>query len=180
MFAVVAGGCSQSVESTAPASPEVDVSKISYSLYLNRSSLSSQEFEQYKVLPQGLFAECGTVHRGRAQVREQGIQSTTIERQTHLKTMAHDILQQVNSQDAPHVDTPGTGSDFADPGKFILVVTDAQGKAEVRTSLDWVERKPTLLAQKLNAFAQELRSVSPNSPCGNGEFYGIGRRSLAF
>jgi len=168
-------GCSFSSEVAAPGTPEVDLSKTSYSLYLNRASLASQEFEQYKALPQGLFMECGTVHRGRAEVREQGIQNPGPERQLALKAMAHEILQQLNSPEPQHFDTPGTGGGFADPGKFTLVVTDGSQKAEIRTSLDWVERKQTLFSRKLNNFTRELRGVSPKSPCGNEEFYGISR-----
>ncbi len=168
-------GCSFSSEAPAPTAPEVDLSKTSYSLYLNRASLTSQEFEQYKALPQGLFMECGVVHRGRAQVREQGIQAPSAERQRVLKSMAHGILQQLSSHEAPTVDNAGTGGGLADPGKFTLLVMDGSQKAEVRTSLDWVERKQTSLSKKLNAFAQELRGVSPKSPCGNEEFYGISR-----
>lgn len=174
-FLVFVGGCSFSSEAPAASAPEVDLSKTSYSLYLNRASLTSQEFEQYKALPQGLFMECGVVHRGRAQVREQGIQAPNAERQRILKSMAHGILQQFSSQEAPVVDNAGTGGGLADPGKFTLTVIDGSQKAEVRTSLDWVERKQTSFSKKLNAFAKELRGVAPKSPCGNEEFYGIGR-----
>jgi hypothetical protein len=172
---VVVSGCSQSSQSLPLDTKQVDLSKTSYSLYLNRASLSSQEFEQYKALPQGLFIECGTVHRGRAQVREQGIQSSSSERQLALKAMANEIYQLLKSSEAPHVDSPGTGAGLADPGKFTLVVTDGPRQVEVRTSLDWVERQQTGFSRKLNGFATELRGVAPKSPCGNEEFYGIGR-----
>jgi hypothetical protein len=168
-------GCSQSFEPSPQGANTVDLSKTSYSLYLNRASLSSQEFEQYKTLPQGLFVECGTVHRGRAQVREQDIQNPSSERQLALKVMAHEILQQLQSPEAPRVDSPGTGGGFTDPGKFTLLVSDGAQQAEVRTSLDWVERQQTVFSRKLNLFTRELRGAAPKSPCGNEEFYGISR-----
>jgi hypothetical protein len=174
-FTLAVSGCSQSSQSTPPDAKEIDLSKTSYSLYLNRASLSSQEFEQYKALPQGLFMECGTVHRGRAQVREQGIQNPSSERQLALKAVAHEILQQLKSSEVPHVDNPGTGGGFTDPGKFTLLVTDGLQQAEVRTSFDWVERQQTVFSRKLHSFTRELRGVAPKSPCGNEEFYGISR-----
>jgi len=160
---------------TAPQSTSTEGAAVSYSLYLNRSSLTAQEFEQYKALPQGLFMECGTVYRGRADVREQGIQSVSPEKRQTLHTYALEIFETLRSQEAPHFDAPGTGAGFADPGKFTLVVTRGSDTIEVKTSLDWVEQKQTVLAKKLHTFTRELRGSAERAPCNNDEFYGLTR-----
>jgi hypothetical protein len=169
-------GCS-GVASQPDLSPpsEAESAAVSYSLYLNRSSLTAQEFEQYRELPQGLFTECGTVYRGRAEVRQQGIEQPASSARMQLKAQAIHFFERLRSADPPHLDSPGTGAGFADPGKFTLVIARGADKVEVRTSLDWVERAQTTFSKDLKSFAQQLRGALSKAPCGNHEFYGIAR-----
>jgi hypothetical protein len=177
LISLLLAGCSGSVGSKSIIDAGADLSKISYSLYVNRGSLAAQEFEQYKALPQGLFMECGTVYRGRSQVAQQVIESPSSQQQEAIKAAANEIFQELTSEGEHHFDSPGMGSGIGDPGKYTLTVMNGVNKAEVRTSFDWVERKSTVLSSKLNSFTQSLRGALSKPPCGNVEFYGVGRAS---
>lgn len=168
-------GCFGSSTESPPAVQSADVSKVSYTLYMTRGSLTSQEFEQYKTLPQGVFLECGTIHRGRPQTAFQGLETGAAERQDPAKIAAHEVLALLASGEEPKIDEPGTGTGFADPGKFILTISDGGAKREIKTSLDWVEQKRTSFASKLHSFGELVRAIPSNPPCGNSEFYGLAR-----
>jgi hypothetical protein len=144
---------------------------------MTRGSLTSQEFEQYKTLPQGVFLECGSIHRGRPQTAYQGVEKGSADHYEAVKAAAGELLQILSSEEVPKYDAPGTGSGFADPGKFVFVVSNDGSKKEVKTSLDWVEQKRTSFATKLHAFTTLVRGISARPPCGNVEFYGIARES---
>jgi hypothetical protein len=148
---------------------------ISYSLYLGRGSLSSNDFEQYRSLPEGLFAECGTVHRGRSHTAYQGIEPLSAATAVGISATALEIIEQMKSEEPPRFDASGAGSGFADPGKFILLLGSEGARYEVRTSLDWVERQQTPFAKRLNTLGRLIRGVPERAPCGNGEFYGLSR-----
>jgi hypothetical protein len=148
---------------------------VSYSLYLGRGSLNSNDFEQYRALPEGLFAECGTVHRGRPHSVYQGIEPVSSDSATAISAQAHEIIEQMKSEEPPRFDAPGSSSGFADPGKFTLLLGSEGARYEVHTSLDWVERQQTPFAKRLNTLARLIRGVPERAPCNNNEFYGLSR-----
>lgn len=168
---VAGSGCWSAGEPRPTAEP----SPVSYSLYLGRGSLNSNDFEQYRALPEGLFAECGTVHRGRPHTAYQGIEPVSSDSATAIYAQAHEIIEQMKSEEPPRFDAPGSGSGFADPGKFTLLLGSEGARYEVRSSLDWVERQPTPFAKRLNALARLIRGVPERALCSNNEFYGLSR-----
>lgn len=172
---ILLSGCSLISESPKPIDAPADFAKISYSLYLQRASLTNQEFEQYKALPTGLFMECGTVHRGRARVTQQRIESLPAEQQEVVKSVAGELFRELTDDQPAHYDAPGSGMGLADPGKFILTVAKGSERTEIKTSFDWVEKKQTVLSKKLHAFTQKVRGGVEGPPCGNENFYGVGR-----
>lgn len=172
---LVLTGCSLLSTTDSSSISDADLAKVSYSLHLTRASLTGQEFEQYKALPQGVFMECGTVRRGRAEVSEQQIESPSAERQREIRIAAAELLQESLSDQAASYDPPGNASAFTDPGRYTLTIVRGSDKAEIKTSFDWVERKQTLLAAKLHAFTRLIRGATAHAPCRNEEFYGVGR-----
>ena len=176
---VVIAGCSASTPEPAQLATSEELSAISYSLYISRASLTSQEFEQYKTLPQGVFVECGTIYRGRPQTSFQGIEAGTQSQQEATKAAAYALLQILNSNESPKFDEPGVGSGFADPGKYVLTIGSGSSRREIKTSLDWVEQKRTAFAGKVHEFTTLVRGMPSTSPCGNAEFYGIARKSVS-
>jgi hypothetical protein len=173
--AILLVGCSGSEPISVPDEPVTDLSKLSYSLYMTRGSLTSQEFEQYKTLPQGLFVECGTIHRGRPQTVAQGVERNAPEQSQPAKLAAFELLQILNFEESLKLDAAGTGTGFADPGKYILTINNDGTKREIKTSLDWVEQKRTAFSTKLHTFTRLVRGIPATPPCGNAEFYGIAR-----
>ena len=168
---IVSSGC---WSSEPPRTPSEQVA-VSYSLYLGRGSLNSNDFEQYRSLPDGLFAECGTVHRGRSHTSYQGIEPISSSAASAISERTQEIIEQMKSPEPPRFDAPGSGSGFADPGKFTLLLGSEGARYEVRTSLDWVERQQTPFAKRLNTLARLIRGVPERAPCNNNEFYGLSR-----
>lgn len=174
---IALSGCSLLFDRAPEA--EIDLSPVSYQLYLTRSSLESTDFEQYKLLSTGLFFECGSIHRGRSDTKDQGIwqidpEALRATQQAAFKILEH--MKQMKRDSPPAVDVPGTNAGLADPGKFLLTVRSGDATAELKTSLDYVERDQAIIAGDAKRFAQLLRSSLAQPPCGNWDFYGIGRR----
>jgi hypothetical protein len=161
--------------SSEPPTPNEQPAVVSYSLFLSRGSLTSNDFEQYRSLPEGLFAECGDVQRGRAHTSYQGIEPIQPETTSAIAAKAQEVIEQLKADEPPLFDAPGTGTGFTDPGKFTLLLGVEGNRHEVRTSLDWVEQQHTLFAKRLNTLTQLIRGVPARALCGNGEFYGVGR-----
>ena len=168
-------GC-VALEETPPSSPE-ELSSVSYNLYVSRSSLTNTEFEQYKLLPAGLFSECGTIHRGRPETRQQTIEKIDSDKLAKSRELALELFKTVSSPEHAPADAPGANSGMADPGKYTLTVQVGDNKVELKTSFDFVERQQTSIAAHAHAFTQMLRSLPSKTLCGNQDFYGIGRRS---
>lgn len=62
---IALGGCSVDTAPLLPSDASEDLSRVSFDVHLQRSSLTNREFESYKMLPAGIFTECGVIHRGR-------------------------------------------------------------------------------------------------------------------
>jgi len=165
------------IEQTPPAAPPEKLAQVRYTLYVSRASLATTEFEQYKLLPSGLYAECGTIHRGRPETKEQVIEKVADDSLQASREMAYEVYEKLRSSDSLHVDQPGTNASLVDPGKYILSIQVDSSSAELKTSLDFVERRQESIAKEANALTQLIRGMTSKPLCGNGEFYGLGRRS---
>lgn len=152
-----------------------DLSRIGYTLLLQRSSLTSRDFESYKTVPTGVFIECGVILRGRPEVRFQRIESPDSAALEETKRLAQEIIISYRDVDPRSIDPEGSSAGFTDPGSFILSASDGDAKMHLATSVDWVERRRGALATLVNRFAQAVRRLPSKPPCGSVEFYGIGR-----
>lgn len=148
---------------------------VSFNLSMSRASLATTEFEQYKSMPVGLFAECGTIHRGRADTRDQKIEKVDAERLKEARVLAWRLFERLSAEERPPVDEPGTNASLADPGKYALKLRVADKQVELLTSLDFVERRQASIATDANKFTQVVRALPSGVMCGNSDFYGIGR-----
>lgn len=158
------------------APPSVENEKLSYQLYLSRSSMQGTDFEQYKLTPQGLFYECGIIHRGRPEVKSQGIQALEGDALQGTRELAQKISADLGTTQPPLFDPPGSNAGFADPGKFLLSLVIGDQAREVKTSLDGVEKARTRVEGHAKEFAESVRGSVTTSLCGSHDFYGIGRR----
>jgi len=152
-------------------------SAVSYTLYVSRSSLTTTEFEQYKLLPSGLYSECGTIHRGRPETRQQTIEKIDADKVVKSGELARELFGVLSSLDHSSVDAPGTSSGLADPGKYTLTVQLGDKKVDLTTSFDFVERQRSSISARAYILTQMIRSMPSRTLCGNQDFFGIGRRS---
>jgi hypothetical protein len=152
-----------------------DLSRVSYTLSLRRASLTSQDFESYKLLPVGVFIECGVVYRGRPETKFQNIEQPDSSAVDESKVLAREIIAKYRETESLSIDPVGSSAGFTDPGAFTLQVSDGDAKIDLRTSVDWVEQRRSVLATLVNRFTQTVRALPSNPPCGTAEFYGIGR-----
>lgn len=168
------GGCSSSQTTNPNPSATEDLSKISFSLSLNRSSLTTHDFETYRLLPSGLFYECGVFYRGRPETKYQKIEQPSAAKIEGAKNLAREVAARYLEGETPKYDQPGDGNGFADPGKVTVTIVDGDKKIELRTSVDWVEQQRSAFAGLVNRFAQSVRAVPEQPACGQSDFYGIG------
>lgn len=169
--------CACSPETVEPPDePEQsDHAAVSYTLSLQRASLTGRDFESYKVLPVGVFVECGTVYRGRPETQFQSIEQPSREAIEESKRFAADIIEQYGETSPHSIDPRGSADSLADPGAYTLLITQGGTSTELRTSVDWVEQRRSTLATLVNRFTRLVRGLPLEPPCGNSEFYGIGR-----
>ncbi len=172
---VTFSGCSILSPDNDAASPPDSVPDVSFNLSMSRTSLTTTEFEQYKSMPAGLFAECGTIHRGRPDTRDQKIEKVDAERLHEARTLAYRLFERLSAEERPPVDEPGTNASLADPGKYTLKLRAGDKQVELLTSLDFVERRQASIATDANKFTQVVRALPSGVMCGNADFYGIGR-----
>ena len=171
-FLAACTGSSIEVPEETPAAP---LSSVNFGISLNRASLTSHDFEAYKLLPAGLFVECGTFYRGRPETTSQGIEPVGVESIEEAKRLARLIIERHSNNPTEVIDASGDSSDLADPGMFTLRASDGAKKIELRTSVDWVEQKRGSFAALVNEFTQVVRGLTPEPLCGQHAFYGIGR-----
>jgi hypothetical protein len=174
-LSIAFSGCSAIFsDAQAPINSE-NVPEVSFNLSLSRASLTTTEFEQYKSMPAGLFAECGTIHRGRPDTRDQRVEKVDAEKLHEARVLAYRLFERLSADDRPPVDQPGTNASLADPGKYTLKLRVADKQVELLTSLDFVERRQASIATDANNFTQVVRALPSSVMCGNNDFYGIGR-----
>lgn len=152
-------------------------SHVSYSLIMSRTSLSATEFEQYKLLPAGLFVECGTIQRGRFDTRQQAIERVSPEKIQKSKELARSVFEKLTSADPTAFDTPGGNSSMIDPGTYTVRIHVGDQNVEAKTSYDFVQQGRTVTALELKRLTEVVRALPAQAPCGNEDFYGIARQA---
>jgi len=148
---------------------------VSVEAYLSRASLKATEFEQYKLLPLGLFAECGSVAQGRQTTKEQGIHVLERDARENISQVASELFKRVQEHGTASLDRPGDNSDLFDPGKALITIRVGSSKIDVNTSLDSVEQNAGETTNMTKKLLTLLRGSVDRPMCGNNEFYGIGR-----
>jgi hypothetical protein len=170
--AISCSGCFIS-ESSLEEPPAVN---FSYELYLTRTALTGTEYEQYKLLPMGMYMECGLLRRGRAVPSQQGIIPLPQSSRSDMGQLIGAISERILSNPPEHLAAPGNNSDMFDAGKFFLTGF-ADGKPlSIKTSFDAVANGTGELEQAMGRLAETARGVPENPPCKNQEFFGLQRR----
>jgi hypothetical protein len=150
---------------------------VSYELYMARASLTGTEYEQYKLLPMGLYHECGLIRRGRSVVTQQGILTLPQSARSEMATLISGLSERVLSNPPDHMPAPGNNADMFDPGKYLLTGFVDGKPLSIKTSFDAVVNGGSEMEQVMARLAETARGVSETPPCKNIEFFGLQRRA---
>jgi hypothetical protein len=163
------GGCAGS--NHADTEGIKPVAARSLELFVQRSSVTTSEFEQFKVVGERLFYECGTVSRGRFVPDTQQFVSFPETMVEQYQTRLSRVVALLGPDQV--FDAPGKAAHMADPGIFSLHVEIAENQHEVRTAFDSVVSPDTRVERELHALARILRAAAGGEICGNRHFYGL-------
>jgi hypothetical protein len=162
------GGCSVE-EGVKPAPP---VQAKSLELFFQRASLSTNEFEQYKVNGEKLFFECGAVRRGRFVADKQEFVSFPPNFSERYEQRLAQVVAALDGNNN-EFDSPGRARGLADPGIFLLEVQLVNGVKSVKTSFDSVVDPNSKAEEELQQLAKLLRGAAGGEVCGNKSFFGL-------
>lgn len=140
-------------------------------VYLSRGSLTNTDFEQYAVTNATLYAECGTVIRGRFKPTDTAIGKLAEEQLLALGSLAVSLSPLFDPAGGA-LPPPGESVGVFDPG--MVELTTASGR--VATSLDAVADIDDSRLRPLKALVEQLRALVPEPLCGNTDFYGLSRK----
>ncbi len=146
----------------------------SIGLYISRAALGQVDYEQYKLNPPLLVAECGIIARGKHSPREQNTLVLTEEQLRTLDEAAWEI-KRAFARKPVRLPSPGTNRHLADPGEFFFDLMDSTAKLGVRTSLDFITASNSNPGTRLRRLAEALRALPPEPPCRLRNFYGLPR-----
>jgi hypothetical protein len=149
-----------------------------FELFMSRTASTGTEFEHYKVLPMGLYAECGFFRRGRPVAVQQGIVALPPERRSDIGRVVYTLERELGTMSAATFLEPGVNRDLFDPGEFSLSLTTGGAPRVVKTTFDEVKDGSREVDLALKRLAEMTRGVPVLSPCKNEEFFGLGRRTL--
>lgn len=141
-------------------------------LYLSRGSLSTTEFEQYKISPGGIFIECGELKGGRAIPTSQEFKRYEEGTFSEIRKRAHEALTYLNTH-TNSFEPPGKTSSLFDPGQFLLTISFGKEKKEVRTSVNAVSQELDVPTSMIKKLTQAVRKTVNADVCGKASFYGI-------
>lgn len=164
---------SKSEETTLPRAHTTDGS---FTVYLQKGGLGDTEFEQYKLLPIGVFVECGKVVKGRFNAEYQKIIEVHPDTLNALRSNVSSYVQAHAKLSKDDVDAPGSGSGFTDSGRCEVMLSSSGDSVIVETSVNWVQSARTRASRELRALIEEIRDLPENSLCGNRSFYGLNRK----
>ena len=150
---------------------------ISYELYMARASLTGTEYEQYKLLPMGMYQECGILRRGRSVVTQQDILALPQSVRGKMAALFAALSERMLSNPPENMPTPGNNADMFDPGKFLLTGFTDGKPLSIKTSFDAVVNGSSEIEQVMARLAETARGVSETPPCKNVEFFGLQRRT---
>lgn len=138
-------------------------------LYFSRASSDSVDFEQYVLKNGVIFAECGSILRGRHKANQQNVISLSKEQQQKINLLAGKVLAS-SEESILLLSKPGENAHMFDPGNFTLELE----KRSFATSLDEITSGTASTAKKLVALSKQIRTYNQNHLCGLKDFYGLG------
>ncbi len=147
-----------------------NIAPVSFQVYLRRGGGSTEEFEQYKSVPSGVFVECGALVQGQAQPKEQGIAPVSVETEALIRERAHEVMESSDE----HPEFSRDVSAGAEP--IFLSLKVEERVVEIRTSFDLLVRSEAPGAVALRELLEVVRGIPSKALCGRAVFVQIARR----
>lgn len=145
---------------------------VAYQLYLSREDSGQVEFEQYKSVPSGVFVECGSRVQGRAQAKEQGIATLSVEQEALIQEKVQELTDESGGDTVFTFDPP------SGPNQVLLSLKVDARVLEIHTSLDSLVSSEGDSAAALKGLLEVLRGVPPRPLCEHDVFAQIPRQTL--
>lgn len=153
---------------------EVEPPKMEFlELTMSRASLSSTEFEHFRIKDNLLYLECGKVNRSVFKPEDERISRFEKTQLYKTRQIASDFVAQV-IKDQPTWKPPGRSNSLSDPGKLEMSVSSEGESVKVTTSLDSISDPHNYAERGLNRLVRAVRLLAGKKVCGNSEFYGLG------
>ena len=166
LFGTESGANPDGTPLTAPAPKSIE-------LFLSRTSMTSTDFEQYKLSYNSVYFECGEIRRGRYLPRHQEFIDVASDLQQEIFSAANTTLDD-RARNELALDPPGKNKNLADPGVFTLTIVPSSGETVIlSTSLDSVTNRGRELERDMEKLARLLRKSAGNNVCGSPSFYGL-------
>lgn len=138
-------------------------------IYAARASFSSKDFEQYSLVGDDLYVECGEIFQGENANAEQHYFSIEKEERELLETQ----IAYLRSAALTSLPEPGNVSSMFDEGQFVLAARQ-KSPLKIETTFDAITNRNTKAGRSLYELYSVLRSIPDNPPCGRKSFYGVG------
>jgi len=149
-----------------------DTETLVVDMHLSYASAKGTEFEQYKLLPRGMFVECGVVSSEERTALQQGIVSISERTRTGAALLASEIFALVDPG-APLRESTKGGAGLAE----LTFGVDGR-QVELKTSLGALESPTTDQDALVMELSEVLRGAVKEPLCGKERFYGISRRKV--
>ena len=161
-----------SMQAAEPMPPEFKINTLE--LYLSRASLSGADFEQYKIIDDDLFFECGVVKRGRHQAKDESFTKLSAASMADFPALVWKLAQADEELEHPF-EEPGQSRDMFDPGQVLLSAELPNRKLTIKTSVDGVIDPMNRGQIALFELIALMRGLPETPPCGLAQFYGLPR-----
>lgn len=141
-------------------------------VYFSRAALNLNEFEQYRVKNDTVYAECGRIRRGKHIIEAEYLPMFSSEKMSQLRALAREAYGAVSSR-KESFDKPGDSDSLFDPGVMNVSLSSAGETVTVNTSLDSIADPSLPAERRLGELVSFLRGNVGAAPCGNRSFYGL-------
>ncbi|MDZ4787073.1 MAG: hypothetical protein SGJ02_13455 [bacterium] len=161
-------GCS----TNSSLSKDLESKNFIFDIVIARSSASNPaDFEQYKLIKNTIFQECGNIKKGQFISKTQELATITADQRSSLLFNANNLLS-VISENGNKFQAPSTKFRFFDPGVITISFSIDNSETSINTSVDSISEPSTLQEKATLKFVEEIRKLSLTK-CGNQNFYGI-------
>ncbi len=144
---------------------------------MQRGSMNQSNFEQYSLVDNKLYFECGIVSGGRSRIRQRG----TIDTSNLRSKIAIDVkkLHDLMTNYAITFPPTGSGAGLFDGGRLEFNIESSNTPIKVSTTLDSIVNGNTARFKTLKRIAEKFRDHVGGEICDRADFYGISAPAVA-